>query len=253
MSQEERLLLILQHLTDYKRITVEDICASYDVSRDTARRDLVKLEEQQKIIRTRGGAILPSVHKRVHNYHHRLQFVSDEKRKMGKLAAALIQDNDHIILDTSTTVQAMGEYINQECTVITNSIHVAEILSEKEQANIHLLGGILHKEHRYLYGHSVIEKLDYYTVDKVFIGIVGISEKGLTIVDEEDGAVKRKMMQQAKQVIVLADHSKIGITEFYQFAKLDEIDLVITDKEPNQAFIQLLTEHNVELLVVDSK
>ncbi|WP_445490896.1 DeoR/GlpR family DNA-binding transcription regulator [Niallia sp. 03133] len=252
MSQEERLLLILQYLTDHNRITVEDICTYYDVSRDTARRDLVKLEEQQKIIRTRGGAILPSNHKRVHNYHHRLQYVSEEKKKIGKLAATLIQDNDHIILDTSTTVQAMGEYIDLECTVITNSIHVAEILSDKTNPNIHLLGGILHKEHRYLYGHSVLEKLDYFTVDKVFIGIVGISENGLTIVDEEDGAVKRKMMQRAKQVIVLADHSKIGITEFFQFAKLEEIDLVITDEEPNQAFIQLLTENNVELLVANS-
>ncbi|MGP7815684.1 DeoR/GlpR family DNA-binding transcription regulator [Niallia sp. 01092] len=249
MSQEERLSMILQYLTEHKRITVEDICSNYDVSRDTARRDLVKLEEQQKIIRTRGGAILPSSHKRIHNYHHRLQFVSEEKKEIGKLAATLIQDNDHIILDTSTTVQAMGQYIDQECTVITNSIHVAEILSDKTNPKIHLLGGILHKEHRYLYGQSVVEKLDYYSVDKVFIGIVGISEKGLTIVDEEDGAVKRKMMQQAKQVIVVADHSKIGMTEFYQFAKLAEIDVFITDKEPNKAFIQLLKENDVELLV----
>lgn len=250
MSQEERLLLILENLTANKRITVEEICAKFDVSRDTARRDLVRLAEQQKIIRTRGGAILPSHHKKVHNYENRLKFVSEEKRRIGKLAASLIQENDHIVLDASTTVQTMGKYVEKDCTIITNSIHVAEMLSDKKAPKIHLLGGKFHKEHRYVYGNSVLEKLDRYLVDKAFIGIVGVSEKGLTIADEEDGAVKRKMMQQARQVIVLADSSKIGITEFYRFAELKEIDLFITDKEPDQTFMELLKENDVELLIV---
>lgn len=147
----------------------------------------------------------------------------------------------------------MGNFINQECTIITNSINLADILSDKQLPKIHLLGGVMQKEHRYLYGNSVIQRLDKYYVDKVFIGIVGISEKGLTIVDEEDGAVKKKMMQQAKQVIVVGDNSKIGITDFYQFAELSDIDLFITDKEPEESFIQLLNENNVELIVANRK
>ena len=250
MSQEERLLLILESLTENQRITIEEICTKFDVSRDTARRDLVKLAEQQKIIRTRGGAILSSQHKKVHNYENRLKFVSEEKRRIGKLAASLIQENDHIVLDASTTVQTMGEYIEKDCTIITNSIHAASILADKKEPTIYLLGGKFHKEHRYLYGHSVLEKLDRYLADKAFIGIVGVSENGLTIADQEDGAVKRKMMQQAKQVIVLADNSKIGITEFYRFAELKEIDLFITDKEPDQTFMEVLKENGVELLIV---
>jgi DeoR/GlpR family transcriptional regulator of sugar metabolism len=250
MYQDERLTLILDFLKKNKRITVDQICSLYNVSRDTARRDLVKLEEQKLIIRTRGGAILPPVHNEIKGYHHRLQTVPHEKKIIGKKAASLINSGDRVFLDASTTVQACAEYLaDQHCTIITNSINQADILSSKQGIRIHLLGGELEKEHRFLYGESVIERLSNYYVDKAFLGIVGISENGLTVAHEEDGMVKRKILQQAKQVIVLADHSKLGITDFYRFADLNDIDLLITDKTPPKPFRELLKKHSVDLLV----
>jgi len=252
MYQEERLIAILDYLKEHKRISIEQICSLLDVSRDTARRDLVRLEEEQSVIRTRGGAILPTEHLEIKDYSNRLQTVSNEKKLIGKMASTLVNQRDSIILDASTTVQACAEQLgNVPCTVITNSINQADILSINSKVNIHLLGGELHKEHRFLYGTSVVEKLSHYYVDKAFIGVVGISESGLTIAHEEDGQVKRKMISQAKQVIVLADHTKIGVTGFYRFAELKDIDLLITDQTPDSAFVKLLHEHHVELLVTD--
>lgn len=80
MYQEERLLSILDFLQKNKRISVEEICTMFHVSRDTARRDLVKLEVENSIIRTRGGAILPSIQEEIKNYSKRLETVSQEKR-----------------------------------------------------------------------------------------------------------------------------------------------------------------------------
>ncbi|WP_258729860.1 DeoR/GlpR family DNA-binding transcription regulator [Bacillus atrophaeus] len=252
MYQEERLIAILDYLKQHQRITTEQICSLLHISRDTARRDLVKLEEQQVIIRTRGGAILPSVHQKIKDYSGRMKTVSEEKSKIGRLAASLIHDGDRVILDASTTVQACSEHLHvSDCIVITNSINQAELLSDKEGVEIHLLGGKLQKEHRFLYGASVIEKLASYHVDKALIGVVGISERGLTIAHEEDGMVKRKMIQQAKQVIALADHSKLGTTDFYQYAQLSEIDLLVTDRVPEQGFCDLLERNGVELLVTE--
>ncbi|MDR4433283.1 transcriptional regulator GlcR [Bacillus tequilensis] len=251
MYQEERLVAILDFLKQHNRITTEQICTLLHVSRDTARRDLVRLEEQNAIIRTRGGAILPTVHQKIQSYSGRLKTVSEEKNKIGRLAASLIHDGDRVILDASTTVQACAKHLTADCTVITNSINLAEVLSDKEGIEIYLLGGKLEKEHRFLYGASVIEKLSSYHVDKALIGVVGISEHGITIAHEEDGMVKRKMIQQAKQVIALADHSKLGSTSFYQYAELSEIDLLITDRLPNQAFCDLLDRNGVELLVTE--
>ncbi|PLR86582.1 DeoR/GlpR transcriptional regulator [Bacillus canaveralius] len=252
MYQEERLLAILQFLKANKRISVEQICSLFQVSRDTARRDIVKLEEEKAIVRTRGGAILPTSNHAIKNYSSRLKMVSEEKHVIGQKAASLIYPHDRVILDASTTVQACAEHLGHiDCTIITNSINQAEVLSSKSKVNIQLLGGKLHKEHRFLYGASVLEKLTEYHVDKAFIGVVGISEKGLTIAHEEDGGVKRKMMQQADQVIVLADHTKLGITDFYRFAGLEDIDLLITDKTPPKPFRELLSKYNVELLTPD--
>jgi DeoR family transcriptional regulator, carbon catabolite repression regulator len=250
MYQEERLIAILDFLKKNKRISVEQICTLFDVSKDTARRDLVKLEEEKRIIRTRGGAILPALHNEIKDYSNRLKTVSEEKKVIGKKAAELMNEGDRIILDASTTVQACAEQLTiEDGTIITNSINQAEVLSNKSGIHIHLLGGQLQKEHRFLFGSAVIEKLSQYYVDKAFIGVVGISENGLTIAHEDDGMVKRKMISRAKQVIVVADHTKIGITDFYQFADLGEVDLFITDKTPPKAFQDLLNKNNVDLLI----
>jgi DeoR/GlpR family transcriptional regulator of sugar metabolism len=250
MFQEERLRSIIDYLKETKRISIDEICSLFDVSRDTARRDLVKLEEDKAIIRTRGGAILPSGNHEIKDYSNRLGIVSTEKKRIGKKAASLISPGDYIILDTSTTVQACAEHLEDiECTIITNSINQADILSKNSHAHIHLLGGEFHKEQRFLFGTAVIDKLSHYHVDKTFIGVVGISEKGLTVAHEEDGMVMKKMMQQADQVILLADHTKIGVTGYFRFATLQDIDLFITDQEPNEEFQELLEKHDVDLLI----
>lgn len=250
MYQEERLLAILTYLKEHKRITVEDICTILEVSRDTARRDLVRLEEEGRIIRTRGGALLPAEHQIVKDYNYRLQVVSSEKQVIGEKAATFIKEGDAVILDASTTVQACAEQIeNTECTIITNSINSAEILSKHPLVSIHLLGGELHKKHRYLFGSQAIEKLSQYNANKAFIGAVGISEMGLTSAHEEDGMLKKKMIQQAKQVIVLADHTKFGVNGFFNYGSLQDIDVLITDQMPSSEFLELLQENSVELVI----
>lgn len=82
MAQEQRLVDIVSYLNKHQKITVDEICTLFHVSRDTARRDLVKLEEEQAIIRTRGGALLPKIHRKVDNYHNRLKAVSEEKKRL---------------------------------------------------------------------------------------------------------------------------------------------------------------------------
>ncbi|WP_018887725.1 DeoR/GlpR family DNA-binding transcription regulator [Paenibacillus massiliensis] len=249
MFQEERMQLIMEYLRKHQRISADDIVTLFDVSRDTARRDLIKLEEQDALVRTRGGAILPSAHGEYRSYNDRLQYVSEEKRAIGKLAAALVRKGDHIILDSSTTVQACAEYLHQkDCTVITNSIHSADTLSNHSAVDIHLLGGRLQKEQRYLYGPSVFEALDHYYVNKAFIGVGGVARQGLYS-GVEDGKIKHKMMQQAEQVIVLADHSKLNRRSMYRFADWSHVHLFITDQPLSAEWREFLEKQQVEILI----
>ncbi len=176
MYQEERMRSIVDYLQAHKRITIEEICSLFQVSRDTARRDLVKLEEQQAIIRTRGGALLPAApYEIIKDYNERLLAVSKEKQQIGRIAAQLVRSGERVILDSSTTVQACAEmWVAADTHVITNSINQADVLSSKPGVSIHLLGGQLQKEHRYVYGSSVTDTLARYQADKAFIGTGGI-------------------------------------------------------------------------------
>ncbi|WP_440117370.1 DeoR/GlpR family DNA-binding transcription regulator [Paenibacillus sp. QZ-Y1] len=249
MFQEERMQLIIQHLHKHNRISADEIVTLFDVSRDTARRDLIKLEDQDAIIRTRGGAILPPPPQESKSYKDRLLYVSEEKRAIGKLAAAIVRQGENIILDSSTTVQACAENLNgKSCTVITNSIHSADLLSNHTAVQIRLLGGKVDKEQRYVYGAPVLETLSHYYVDKAFIGIGGMTMDGFSA-SEEEGKIKHKMMQAAKQVIVLADHSKFDKRYGYRFADWSLVDVLITDQWPSKEWLAFLTELQVEILI----
>jgi DeoR/GlpR family transcriptional regulator of sugar metabolism len=243
------LLAILRHLKEHGRISVQEICDMFQISRDTARRDLVKLSEQNAIIRTRGGAVLPTLNQEIRSYKERLDLKSEIKAKIGREAAKHIYDYDTLLLDTSTTVQYAAQSLHaQNVTVVTNSIDIAGILSNKEGIQIHVLGGILHPRDRYLYGAATVSKLADYKVNKCLMGGGGITEEGIFFASEEDGQVVREMIRRAEQVIVLVDRTKFGKPLFYKVCGLEQIDMVITDDIPKK-WKNLLQEMEVEVVV----
>ncbi|MCP3773563.1 DeoR/GlpR family DNA-binding transcription regulator [Paenibacillus sp. MZ04-78.2] len=250
MFQEERLIAILQKLNEKQRITVTEICEWLQISWDTARRDLIKLEEQGSIIRTRGGAMLPSITKEVPNYEQRLQLGAPSKEAIGRLVGTLIHDGDYLYADSSTTVRcAMESMRTRRNVVVTNSIDLAGMLTQKDEIRIHLLGGLLDNEQRLVYGARTLEMLSEYQVDKALLGTCGISSHGLTTMFEEESYLIRQIMRKSDQVIVLADHTKFGKKLFHRVAGLEGIDIIVTDREPSDEMKEELHKHQVELLI----
>ncbi|MBP1154592.1 MULTISPECIES: DeoR/GlpR family DNA-binding transcription regulator [unclassified Paenibacillus] len=250
MYQEERLIAILEYIRQHQRISVEDICELFQVSRDTARRDIVKLEEQGQILRTRGGAIWRGLNKDVSGYGDRLQEEPAVKRAIGRLAASLVQTGDYLFMDASTTVMnAAAELRTDGHVVVTNSIDIAGILSQKPGITVHLLGGVVDSRHRFIYGARTLEMLRDYQADKLIIGTSGITPDGLTNPFEEEGYVMKEMMKRSDQVIVLADHTKFGLRQFYRVAGLESIDILITDREPEYAMKEALLRHDINIMI----
>lgn len=252
MYQEERLQGIMQYLHEHPRIHIETICELFDVSRDTARRDMIKLEEQGSILRTRGGAILPTLSAKVANYGERLhnEATTAAKKTIGRYAASLLHDGDYLLLNASTTVLGFAESIRtQGHVVVTNSIDIAGSLTQKEKVSVHLLGGQLHPEHRYIYGARALEMLSDYHVHKLFLGTCGITQEGLMNPYEEEAFIVKEMLRRADQIIVLADHTKFGKRQFHRIAGLDRIDMLITDQEPDTALKEALLSHQVDIRI----
>lgn len=252
MYQEERLENILKFLEKNKRLCVEDICELNNVSRDTARRDLVSLEKKSQIIRTHGGAIIKDSKEEIKKYNERLKNHSQVKEKIAKFSLTLINENDVLFMDTSTTVQCLAEFLDdKKCTIITSSINIADVVTKYREVELHLLGGKLHHEHRFLYGSATMDMISNYFVDKAFIGALEISSAGITVINEEDAAVKRKMVEQSKKAIVLVDSSKRNKTGYFKICNLKEIDLIITEKEFDENLMKVLYENNVEVMIVN--
>ncbi len=149
MYQEERLKKILEYLDCSNNLSVHEICKMFDISRDTARRDIVKLVEEGTVMRTHGGITLPGLINTIRDYRQRLEAHSEEKRKISEKALMSIKDNEHYFFDVSTTVSYLAKELNKNVTVFTHSLDNIEILSENKDVTVHCIGGCLNKENRF--------------------------------------------------------------------------------------------------------
>lgn len=248
LTQEERLLAIVEYLKQHGKISIEQICERFGVSRDTARRDLVKLEEDRLIIRVRGGAIRPTLPRDVSRYEDRIH--DEAKRAIGRTAAALIRDGDHVLFDASTTVQCAAEAVYvRDLVAVTNSIDIADTLGRSERATVYLLGGQLNPWHRNIVGTQTVEMLRQYRVDWLLLGACGLSAEGLTSAHPEEAFVKREMIRRADRTVVLADSSKFGKILFHSVCTWEDIDIVVTEQPPDDAFSNILEQYDVQILV----
>lgn len=250
MFQEERLLKIINILHEKKRISIEEICEIFQVSRDTARRDLVKLDEQGHITRTRGGALLPKDKQLVLSYEERKQAQTKIKNEIGKAAAQLIRDGEQVLLDSSTTVQSMIQYWNTTHNkIVTNSIDIASLITGQHNAELHILGGAFHHSQRFIYGERAIEQLANLHLHKLFLGACGVSIKGLSNPFVEEATLIKRMISQSEQVIVLADHTKFHQQLFHHVCSLEGIDIIITDQEPDSFYKELIHQLDIQLII----
>lgn len=248
MFQEERLVNILDYLKQHKTMSVGEICSFFQVSRDTARRDIVKLVQEGVVVRTHGGVALPELQKELTSYQERLIDEATSKKVIGEHGAKLIRDHETVFLDVSTTVQFVAEHIQaKQITAVTHSIDNVGILSKREDLSIYVLGGYLHTQNRLLYGPSVIDKISEIRADKAFIGATAIQPDGLYYPYEEDVRVKREMARRSDQVILVADHTKFAVKSRFKL-DFDHVDIIVTDQSIPVEIQEILDHKNITLI-----
>ncbi len=221
-----------------------------NISRDTARRDIIKLVEEGTAIRTHGGIALPHFRKEIKAYKERLTFASRQKYLIGKEASTYIMDGELCFIDVSTTIKFLCEHLKVSSTLYTHSLDNAEILSKKENVELHLLGGTFNQKNRFFYGPEMTSQLNDICFDKAFFGSAGISSDGIYFADQEDAYIKKIVSKRAKHVFLLADYEKFNNTSYYKAMSFSDIDTLITDKEPPKNIVQLLNNHGVKVEIV---
>lgn len=238
-TAEERQTFICDYLKKHKFVDTNDLQEMLGVSDMTVRRDLKKLEEEQRLLRVMGGArsMFFSTAEERGNIHY------NEKRRIAKYAASLIQEGDTLFLDASSTVYALMEYLTVPVTVITNNLSVCMGLKDKEYIDVILTGGSLRKNSMMMTGKEALHTISTYCVDKAFLSSNAISlVHGVTDSINGESEVKRAMIANSDQVYFMMDHSKFGEHELNKICRLDQITELIVDDTEDEASMEFVRE-----------
>lgn len=229
----ERRQLILDKLRQESCLRVSEAAGVLGVSESTIRNDLNALEDEGRIRRVHGGAVLTEQHVGDNNsFTHRYLQNLEAKRAIARAAARLVQDGDSILLDASSTAFCLACELSdhQRLRVITNGFQVAKELSSNTSNLVILIGGEVNYGASSVTGllsESIIEDL---YVQKAFISCSGFTiYRGMTEVDLNEAQLKRKMITVASQIIAIVDSSKFGKEDLTPFASIDHIHQLLTD------------------------
>ncbi len=234
MFDHERQLKILKILEANASVRVTELSEMFGVSEATIRRDLDKLHEKGQILRIHGGAILVERATPEPPVIQRTAECIDEKRRIGVLAASLIQDGDTVLIGSgTTTLEVARNLVNRkELTVITNALPVINTLAQHEGICVIATGGLLRVSELSFIGHLTEQALHELRPHKAIMGIRAINlEDGLTSEYLPEVSTDRVIIQSAPEVILVADHTKFSKVSTALVAPITAISKLVTDKD----------------------
>ncbi|MDD3140979.1 MAG: DeoR/GlpR family DNA-binding transcription regulator [Lachnospiraceae bacterium] len=251
MLAMERRNLILEKLQEDKRVVVSELSQLYNVSEETIRRDLDKLDKDGLAIKSYGGAVINENTNIDMPFNVRKKHNVAGKQKIADIIAGLIHDGDHIMLDASTTAVFIAKAIKnkERITVITNSIEIVIELSDVSDWNIISSGGQLKEGYLALVGPTAIAGLESYNVETTIISCKGLDkEKGFSDSNEQFSQAKKVMLKAAKQCILAVDNSKFGTVSYAKGGDLRDVQIIVTDQKPSQDWLELFEQSGVKCL-----
>lgn len=248
----ERQKQILALLTRQRRLSVAEIVAQFAISEATARRDLESLASQGKAERVHGGVIAVEQAPPELPILEREGEQTDEKTRIGLSAANLVADKETVFLGSGTTVLEVARNLRnrKNLTVITNSLPVLNALAGAEGITVISLGGMLRDSEMSFIGHITEQALSEVRADKVIIGTRGVSlEHGLTNDYLQETLTDRAIMKIGREVIVVADHTKVNRVSTALLAPLDSMQTFVTDSKADKKFIQALKRKEINVVI----
>jgi DeoR family transcriptional regulator of aga operon len=249
----ERQKRILSLLMRQGRLSVNEIVAQFSISEATARRDLELLASQGKAQRVHGGVIAIEKAPPELPILEREGEQTDEKSRIGRAAAELIADQETVFLGSGTTVLEVARNLRdrKNLTVITNSLPVLNMLAGIKEITVISLGGILRDSELSFIGHITEQALAELRADKVIIGARAVSiEHGLTNDYLPETLTDRAVLKIGREVIIVADHSKVNRVSTALLTTLNSINTFVTDSKADKKFIQSLKKQGVKVVVI---
>jgi DeoR family ulaG and ulaABCDEF operon transcriptional repressor len=258
MHAAQRDAEILRLLHSHGFISFKQLCQRLQASSATIRRDLERLDAEQRIERVRGGARLkdgagavPSDRLVGAPFEQNKGRHATEKAAIGRAAAALCQRGEAVIIDGGTTTFQMCSHLEGlDLQVLTNSLHIVGVLLPQPGARVSVPGGAIFREQNIILSPFEDDGINRYHASKLFMGAAAISPRGLMQADVVLIQAEQKLMDKADRLIVLVDSSKFRTSAAFLVCGLDEIDVVITDAGVRPEDVEMLKAQDIEVIIV---
>ncbi len=247
----ERHQKIIDTVIEKGSIRVTELSKMFHLTEETIRRDLEKLEQEGKLMRSHGGAVALQEEKEDIPYFQREMVNTKEKQKIADIALSFINEGDSILLDASSTSWFLAKKLpNIPLNVITNSIRVTMQLAEKQNIYVIGTGGNLSHPSLSFLGPLTIQTLDYYHADKAFISCKAMHHSwGISDANDMQAMVKKKMLETADENYLLIDNSKIGKKATSFVADFTNIQNIITDEKTDKNYLSGLESTGVNIFI----
>jgi DeoR/GlpR family transcriptional regulator of sugar metabolism len=250
MLVEERRQRVLDLVTERGFIALTDLAQTIDVSESTLRRDLDYWHRQGMLRRTHGGAIFVGDAATLPALEERSASQLDEKRAIARTAAARIQDGDTILLDGgTTTLEVARQLVGRSLQIVTNSLPIASLFAASRETDLVILGGYVYPKTGVALGPLTVRMMEDIHVHQLIMSVGGITTKGLFNSNLLLVETERQMMRCADEVVVVADHTKIGRQALAFLCNLTDIDTLIVDNQLSAAQRELLHQNEVRLFL----
>ena len=247
----ERRNAILAKLNTQGKVIVTDLSREFDVTEETIRRDLEKLDNEGLAKKTYGGAVVNQNLNIDLPFNVRKRANVELKQKIAEKIAEMIHDGDYIMLDASSTAIYVTKCISdrKNITLITNSVEIMLELADKSDWNILSTGGSLKKGALSLVGASAERMIRGFHVDLAVCSSKGIDlNMGITDSNEKDSEIKRAIFGAANRKILAVDSTKFDKISVVHVCDTADIDVVVTDTQPSERWIEHFKDKDVELV-----
>lgn len=252
LLSQARRKRILEWIQEEGSARVRELAQAFDVSEATIRQDLERLEKEGQITREHGGAFLNSTPDQVGSMtlHHQANMA--QKKKIGALAATLVEDGETLILDAGSTTTEVANRLTHKknLTIITNALNIAVIMGAVPHFEIHMPGGQFKAPTLSISGDKSVEYFRNIFAGKLFLATAGVSvTAGLTYPSFADLQLKEAMIKAADHVYLVADSSKINKSSFTRLGALELIHSFITDEGISDRDAKEFEARGIQLLI----
>lgn len=241
---------IIQLVKQNGYMSIDALAKELDVTPQTIRRDINMLAEEDILRRYHGGAGLGSNSVQNEDYAKRKVWNQQEKDRIASLVAEHIPNNSSLFMNIGTTVESVARSLQNHTglKIITNNLNVASIFSGNEEFEVTIAGGTVRQRDGGIIGEATIDFIRQFKVDYAVMGISGIDDDGTLLdFDYREVRVAQAMIEHARKIFLVADHSKIGRNAVVKLGHISQVTAMFTDLQPPETLMQQIEAAGVQL------